>query len=494
VDQTTPCVNGNFNTGGASPKSLQVTSLNGDLTFTIQGNGQATGSTNQTLKWSSNAGSYYGNGDIGPGTGTTTHTWTVTGGTNVHIAGANFKNGISTVSNPTFSLAAGTYTTSLPRTETISTVTSGAILCYRTDGTPAAATIPGTCDASNTTIASNSGSVTVPAFTSTTYSVIATESGWLNSSVESSGALVIRPTIATAYNGIAAGHSTGNISAINGISIGDVTTGNYAGENGYASGPSLTWGTMDGWMQGNSGQPNGATITTTMLANSWVGTAPSWVLSNTPPTGLYVDAGQGQLGASVTVGSTAYSGTTEYQSFGQMPGTVGDDWQVTFPVSPSILRMNGFITLDPPDSLPTAEWGYGLVIDSFGYYAAIQLWSAHAAIPTGGCSTTYFVTLETGSAVTRHPANCIDVTPGGRYAFSFEMNELTGYASLALYRPAYPFAQVGTTLTVQMSGSGGTVQRMQFGTGPQSTGIETHHIDNYMFDWSQHQGFPNKPH
>jgi len=95
ANQTTPCTNGTFVAFANSPgvnSSLTITSNSGDLTASVAGNGNQWVSpfTNQTLKWGidhSQAG-----GDIGPGTGTTTHTWTGQfSGNTVAISGANFK-------------------------------------------------------------------------------------------------------------------------------------------------------------------------------------------------------------------------------------------------------------------------------------------------------------------------------------------------------------------------------------------------------------------
>ena len=82
----------------------------------------------------------------------------------------------STVANPTFSPSPGTYSGPI----TLATVTAGATICYRTDGTNPAASVAGTCDAGSTTY---SGTITF----STTHTILAlaTLSGSTNSSVVS---------------------------------------------------------------------------------------------------------------------------------------------------------------------------------------------------------------------------------------------------------------------------------------------------------------------
>jgi hypothetical protein len=98
VNQTTPFAHGiaahTYISSG--PISLTVTSVGGNLTATsiaVQSTGgTVTASTNESLKWTdaipSNANAY---GDVGPGTGTTTHTWTLSGSAlTTNISGADF--------------------------------------------------------------------------------------------------------------------------------------------------------------------------------------------------------------------------------------------------------------------------------------------------------------------------------------------------------------------------------------------------------------------
>jgi hypothetical protein len=91
-------------------------------------------------------------------------------------------------STPTFSPGAGTYGGA--QSVTITSATSGATICYTTDGSNPAASTPGTCSA-GTTLA-NGAAVTVS--TSETLKAIATESGFTNSGA-GSAAYVINATV-----------------------------------------------------------------------------------------------------------------------------------------------------------------------------------------------------------------------------------------------------------------------------------------------------------
>jgi hypothetical protein len=89
---------------------------------------------------------------------------------------ANYDNA-PTVAAPTFGLAGGSYAGT--QSVSISSATSGATICYTTDGTDPAASTPGSC----TTGSTYSASVSVAS--SLTLKAIASKSGMLNSSVSS---------------------------------------------------------------------------------------------------------------------------------------------------------------------------------------------------------------------------------------------------------------------------------------------------------------------
>ncbi len=86
--------------------------------------------------------------------------------------------GGSTVATPTFSPTAGGYTG--PQTVTITTVTSGAAICYTTNGIAPTAPTAGTCGAGSTTL-TNGGTITVSS--SETVEALGTLSGSTNSAI-----------------------------------------------------------------------------------------------------------------------------------------------------------------------------------------------------------------------------------------------------------------------------------------------------------------------
>ena len=95
ANQTMPCTNGTFaatNRNGGYTMSLVVSSDPGDLTASVgaSARGWVTPFTNQTLVWGIDSGVV--GGDIGPGTGTTTHTWMDAYYYQTHaVSGANFR-------------------------------------------------------------------------------------------------------------------------------------------------------------------------------------------------------------------------------------------------------------------------------------------------------------------------------------------------------------------------------------------------------------------
>lgn len=84
----------------------------------------------------------------------------------------------TTVADPTFSPAGGSYSSA--QNVTISTSTPGATICYRTDGNNPSASTAGTCDAGSQTYSSP-----INVNTTTTIKALATKSGMTNSSVVS---------------------------------------------------------------------------------------------------------------------------------------------------------------------------------------------------------------------------------------------------------------------------------------------------------------------
>src|SRR5206468_2845240 len=109
ADQTTPCINGTFaatNSAPAQTTSVTVTSNPGDLTASVgyTANRWMSPLTSQMLKWGIDSSAT--GGDIGPGTGTTTHTWTGQFAGESHVvSGANFRASSATQS-PDFTLSA----------------------------------------------------------------------------------------------------------------------------------------------------------------------------------------------------------------------------------------------------------------------------------------------------------------------------------------------------------------------------------------------------
>jgi hypothetical protein len=120
--------------------------------------------------------------------GSITPTWTTTGNFDGYYLGTlALKSAPPSVSNPTFSLAGGTYSSGLPQSTTVATSTSGAYLCVTscsgegcTPATPAASSPP-TCS-TGTQYSTNSQALSI-ALGYETFSALGTKSGDTNSGV-----------------------------------------------------------------------------------------------------------------------------------------------------------------------------------------------------------------------------------------------------------------------------------------------------------------------
>ena len=144
----------------------------------------------------------------------------------------------TTAAPPVFSLAGGTYNSSLPKSTTITSPTTSAVICFTTNGNTPTATVAGTCDSgSGIQSLSNGGSTNIPAYTggAVTVKAIATLSGLINSTVAASSAYTINATLSK-WDGTTVGSFSGNVSKLNGQTIG-TASGNYGQWNGVVAPP-----------------------------------------------------------------------------------------------------------------------------------------------------------------------------------------------------------------------------------------------------------------
>lgn len=130
------------------------------------------------------------------------------------IRDGTYGAGSSSVADPAFDNGTGTYNNAVSVTP--STATSGATLCYTTDGaTPGAAT-PGTCDSDGHT-QTFSTAISVAA-TGTTIKVLGTKSSYTNSSVVSA-------TYTLTVAGLSYDHDAGSYAGGTYVTITDATSG-----------------------------------------------------------------------------------------------------------------------------------------------------------------------------------------------------------------------------------------------------------------------------
>ena len=149
---------------------------------------------------------------------------TESGYTNSNVGGGTYTIGPPQLSAPTFSPVGSTYTS--PQTVTLS-ATSGATICYTTDGKAPTASVAGTCDSN----AFTEFTYTTPLVVSSTETLmtIATEKNYANSSVASATYTINLPQLAAPTFSPAAGSYTGTqtvtISAATGATICYTTNG-----------------------------------------------------------------------------------------------------------------------------------------------------------------------------------------------------------------------------------------------------------------------------
>ena len=365
ISQTTPCNGFNSSSSYSSPISITITSSNGDLTFSATSQTLSTATTNQTLKQSNTTGGTYNlYSDIGPGTGTTTHTWTVATPNGGSVVGANFVNGVVAVTNPTFTPSGGIFYSSLPQSTTLATATSGAYLCVTTCTTngctpssPAAST-PGTCSA-GTQYSTNSQSITLPVGYET-LSCLGTKSGDTNSSIVTSGQFHSIPIISK-LGGSTVSPLSGTTWAVGGQPIGFVSGGAVA--VGGVSAPISSADQVIDW----SGLSAGVAPTPTTMANSTHGTVcTTWNVTNTHSS--LTGATAAHLSNFVTelvAGGALYTGAGTGLGLQYATGTGGDNALCTMPSTYNALTMGYWVETTVPNTSGSGnDYSLHAIVDS----------------------------------------------------------------------------------------------------------------------------------
>jgi hypothetical protein len=410
-----------------------------------------------------------------------------------------------TVANPTISLATGTYTTSLPRSTTLNTTSTGAYLCLTscntygcTPATPVASP-PGTCP-TGTLVNSNSISYTLPVGY-TSISVLGTQANYTNSGVvTTSGQYDIIPTLASLH-GTTVGYSAGNIRFLNASTLLGTAATNINSHGPLAVRPA-TWGTMDLWVPCNTGTSPGTALTSTILTNCLVGSPSGLSITNSVyGAALTIAASSCGMGGTITVGSTTYPVGSTTLAMAYNPTTNDSaaylelDWTGT-----STVIWNGCLTVGIPlTSSYSNEFSFGAMYDSATVNENLQLWGWDSG-PSGTCGLTYpylAFDIEMAGTITTIRSGCTQTAYGSSYLFSMQANETTETTYLALYDPI-TFRQVGSNMTVTPpSGFGGhVIQSIRvFQTAPSiaaTGGLLT--IENSMLDINGHNTWPDPPH
>jgi hypothetical protein len=353
---------------------------------------------------------------------------------------------------------------------------------------------PAITSANNATFAvDTAGSFTVTATGSPTPTL--TESGALPSGVtfvgNGDGTATMSGTPAAGTDG----SYPLTLTASNGI--GAAATQSFTLEvNRSGGGGTATWGTMDVWLHCNTSSP-GTVLTITILgACDQSGNLANWKLNPNPPTGFTIAASQGSMGGSITVGGTTYPVGTATQSMA-LDNSNNFTYVTSYniPANTTKAVANGFITFGDNDLGTNGGNDSDLIIftDYISSAEVLQL------VNGNGC---YCVRVEAGgkgTGGTRHSPN-INVTPGYRYSFSIMFDEVNGVGSLAIFDPNTNFAQVGTTVSVDMNvttgptGNNPGLAGFRFGNGEVATSPgTTTYFEDLMLDWTNHI-FPNFPH
>ncbi|MDE3188663.1 MAG: chitobiase/beta-hexosaminidase C-terminal domain-containing protein [Acidobacteriota bacterium] len=354
------------------------------------------------------------------------------------LAAASGAANIQTLAPPAYNNGTGSYTTSV--TVTIAGP-SGATICYTTDGTSPAATLPGTCSTGVT--------YTAPVVITTTGTVlksIATEAGWNNSpETDATYTITVPPVALAQLNGVTTGSTPGDISALNGLTIG-TSTGNVASWDGinFSGAISNTFGTIDLFMP-LIGMTIGSKLTSTALGT---GTIPSGYCSwTTTSSYLTVGASQGSLGGSVTVDGTTFPSSTSTDSFASNDANSFTTDECSFSSSNTKSSAFSYITPGPPIETDGGQMLFDeFMIENTQNYAVLQLGTGEVG-PNPNFACAWNIETAPGWVTTHSFFFPIPCGQGMRFAVTLYYDGTAGTAKADIYRPS-DWAHLGSIPSV----------------------------------------------
>lgn len=240
--------------------------------------------------------------------------------------------------------------------------------------------------------------------------------------------------------------------------------------------------TVDLFLDMNTADGNGTTLTPTILANGMQGVSiggAGWSISPTPVTGLTIDAHQQALPDTVNVrGVGAFSPSHASRTI-QVDNTksfiVGT---LSFSgISKTAISIGGWIKFGPANINPSSAlydlWQFQGA--TTGRNVTFQLKSGGSGVGTG-----YGVNLETNpGGVTQHSAY-IQVTPGSTYWATVLADYGGGTAKLNVYDTAG--ALIGAVTTTQQTGE--NVGVFTLGQNEAGTGGGTSWYENLILDFT----------
>lgn len=223
----------------------------------------------------------------------------------------------------------------------------------------------------------------------------------------------------------------------------------------------------------------GTQMTSTIMTAGTFGSSLAWTFESGNTAAFTVGAHVPgcELSSTLSTGGVNYPPATPSQSFGYLNSSTGfSNYVATFPAGKRVMTISGCIKTNAA-GLISNLYDMMTVYDTQGHFVCFQMRNSNQ------------IELETDGAGTIH-SGFITVAQGGVYRFTFQINENTGTASLALFQPQFPYTQVGTTQTVQQQ-TGRDIQRMRFGNNEVGTANSTTFFENVSFDWTS-AAFPGQ--
>lgn len=236
----------------------------------------------------------------------------------------------------------------------------------------------------------------------------------------------------------------------------------------------------------NTADGNGTTLTPTILANGTIGTYTSpWICVPATPTGLTIAATSSNRKRydEVVVGSTRYPTNHVSRPIALLHTAANFTYgEIDFVSQPfAIMTIAGFVTFGPSNAGVSGNlYDVWRIDDALGDFAVMQLVNGNGPVGTG-----YNINIETNPlGATTHSAYT-QITPGATYWCSLHVDYIAGTAHLMMWDLNQVKVVDVTAVVQKQTGINANVNGIRIGNGEVGTDAgTTTFFENMIIDYT----------